>query len=396
MAVRTHALSAATVAGIAASTLCLGACLFGGKVAEETRGRDAGEPVPGPTSSQGPASSHSSSPAASSPPMVRQTSGGPCCDPPAGTQDASPEGPDSSFGTTFTPYAVAGDLVTLVTGQSAPYMLAVDATSVYWPANGDGTIMKVSIHGGPLTTLATGQEYANGIAVDATSVYWVSSGLMKLPLDGGTPIQLATDFMNDNIAVGPSGIYGTSPGDAPVSVPLAGGTTKQLGPTVGSSNTYGIAVDSTSLYWTEFGNPVNVLKVSLAGGTPIVLATGTVPEGLAVDATSVYWVDAGGAGATGSLNKVPLGGGPSEVLANGLEDPTGLAIDETYAYVTTGFSSGTPGEIVKVPLAGGPLTVLAGGLDGPSGIAVDVTSVYWTNVSNERSGAGSIMKLTPK
>ena len=51
--------------------------------------------------------------------------------------------------------------------------------------------------------------------------------------------------------------------------------------------------------------------------------------------------------------------------------------------------------VSKVPIDGGTVTVLATGLQHPAGIVVDDASVYWTN-TNEGSGHGYIMKLTPK
>jgi hypothetical protein len=381
---------------MAVASVSLGACIVGGKLAQETRAADAGGAVRVDPSI----------------PPAAPPAAGECVDC-SGESDVALEGgsavvfspppEDASYLdlgiASSTPYATSGTLVTLASGLTSPYVLAVDATSVYWADwgtgatnPGDGAILKVPLDGGPVTTLASEQILPAGIAVDAASVYWSSgAGLQKVPLGGGPATLLATGVGNDVITVGPSGVYGTNGEDAPVSVPLGGGTALVLGPGPGNSNTYGIAVDSTSLYWTEFGNPVNILKVSLAGGTPTILATGQVPEGLAVDATSVYWVDAGGQG-PGSLMKVPRNGGAPQTLATGLDDPTGLAIDADNAYVTTGFSSTTPGAIVKVPLGGGSVIVLASGLNEPSGIAVDASSVYWTNLG----GGGSIMKLTPK
>jgi len=65
---------------------------------------------------------------------------------------------------------------------------------------------------------------------------------------------------------------------------------------------YAMAVDATSVYWTNNGNPPTVMKVSLGGGTLITLASGqSDPNSIAVDATSVYWTDSG----LGTVMKTP-------------------------------------------------------------------------------------------
>jgi hypothetical protein len=57
------------------------------------------------------------------------------------------------------------------------------------------------------------------------------------------------------------------------------------------------------------------MKLSLSGGTPIVLASGQAyPCDIAVDAANVYWTN-GGSGASdsviGTVMKAPLGGFPT-------------------------------------------------------------------------------------
>ena len=90
----------------------------------------------------------------------------------------------------------------LASGQTTPFDLAVNATGVYWAANGDGTVMKASLDGATVATLAAGEVAPGGI--DDTSVYWsVPDGVRKVGIGGGTPVTLGLGFINDNVAVGP-------------------------------------------------------------------------------------------------------------------------------------------------------------------------------------------------
>jgi hypothetical protein len=156
---------------------------------------------------------------------------------------------------------------TLDLSSFATYGIAVDAHSVYWTLFGDPTsVMKAPIEGGPATTLTSAAGPGEGLAVDADFIYFATGqGVMKVPLVGGAPTMLS------------------------------------------SSPAAGIAVDAAYVYFTNFyAGPGAVRKVAKSGGATITLATGQLlPWGIAVDATSVYWTDAGNEnGATGTIMKL--------------------------------------------------------------------------------------------
>jgi len=95
----------------------------------------------------------------------------------------------------------------------------------------------------------------------------------------------------------------------------------------------------------------NVIAFTGGGGAPTTLASGH-PGDIAVDATSVYWTDfdtsSGSGGSNGTVMKVPVGGGPPTILASGQNWLDGIAVDATSVYWTTDNSNGDGMLLMKL------------------------------------------------
>jgi len=236
-----------------------------------------------------------------------------------------------------------GTPVTLASNLDAGTQLATDGTNLYWVAPNDGNIMKIALAGGNAVPIVTGQgQLADIIAVDATSVYWrnAQNEIMKAPLAGGTPTTLASNVEGQNIAVSASAVYlsaydpnTTSDNSWLASVPLNGGAAKQFGPTTEGEIDW-VAVNATTVSWiTNNGaSGASISTVATAGGTAVTLVKDSSADFIAVDDTNVYYVNE-------NVMKVPLAGGTPVTLTTinipaVTSDPAGIALDATSVYWT--------------------------------------------------------------
>jgi len=188
-----------------------------------------------------------------------------------------------------------------------------------------------------------------------------------------------------------------------------------------------IAVDQTSVFWTDLGaNPGEgrILSAPKECGQTTPLASGQMnPRALALDAANVYWLN------DDSVMMAPKAGSAPMKLFDLTEAPqeSGLVVDDSGVYVSTGKqllrvakSGGAPVELAKAACLSGSIAVdsthvyfsglfcgsdlvrvaKAGGMpevvvhgESGNGIAVDDTNVYWTS---SRSPGGGPVIAAPK
>lgn len=302
----------------------------------------------------------------------------------------------------------AGTPITLASGNSSYWAIALDETYVYWTDVERGLILKVPKNGGDVTQLAsTSSNVSVAVAVYGDFVYWAetnaSTGFGAIKMvhkNGGTPTTVAADpgwgaFIGiRGLAVDSSGVYWSVAGNntgspngmvlaipgTPVNDPMQLSSTTPMVLATGLKNPVGLKLHTDNIYWIESdccGTGGAVKKLNKASGLPVTLASGLGElDGIATDGQNVYfgiWND--------SVHKISVTGG-TVVELGGYTSSQFLAIDNDFVYFTSIWGD----SVGKIAKDGTGEADLANGLVRPWGLAVDETGLYWTE-------QGAIKKL---
>ena len=148
-----------------------------------------------------------------------------------------------------------------------------------------------------------------------------------------------------------------------------------------------IVTDGVSVFWTD-SMLGTVNKRALAGGAPVVLASGlTTPMSIGLDASSVYWSSYPAKG----LFRVSKAGGAATSIYP--ETAFRLHLASGFVFFTTSNSR----TVLKVPTSGGAFTKVADEPDLPSAVIASSNATYWvTDTSGhvmKSVGAGAPVQL---
>ncbi len=106
----------------------------------------------------------------------------------------------------------------------------------------------------------------------------------------------------------------------------------------------------------------------------------------------MYWVEPG-SGSTNEIVSAPVAGGPTTVLATGLQDSPGLALGSDAIYLLDSGAGSIdcgsgPGSVATVPKSGGPVQVLAQQIFEMGPVAISGTTAVFASKQPQGSCDG--------
>jgi hypothetical protein len=260
---------------------------------------------------------------------------------------------------------VAGrcDPFTLATRQAGVYDLEVHAGEVFWVVSGTGAVYACATTGCDAMPRLVGEATMGSYYLGVTDawVFWNNNSnnqIWRCPI-AGCPAGSDTPFI------------------------------------AGTQSPTQIGVDATHVYWHSNGGALH--RAAHGGGAPEEIITGVGNHGdIQAIGAALYWTSRGGDNVA-MCSDMAACDATRTVLAQGIGDVTRFAFDAGYVYYGT--EQGSADIIERLPLGGGPPERIADNRQAISGIAVNDSHVYWTENEGDmvarraKDGSGTIAVL---
>lgn len=164
------------------------------------------------------------------------------------------EGPTGGYSGNVVERSAAGVFTTLVANLTQPGDIVFDEGRLYWNDEtpfGSYSVLSVPAAGGTVTTVVANED--EGLVAAFAGDLYLEGGddLVRQPLDGGAATKLVSNIGAQSFAIDSENLYWATY-SAIKCVPLVGGRVVTLvsGPG-GISRSGAIAVDATTVYWTD-------------------------------------------------------------------------------------------------------------------------------------------------
>ncbi len=266
-----------------------------------------------------------------------------------------------------------------------PFKLAADESNIYWADNETGSLHRLPFSGGPSVELVPPRASASvfGLSVTDGVAYLCDSAtgeIRSVPTSGGTVSLIATSPCFDLVATD-THLYWSSRSSAVPTIrrlALPNGVPENVGLPGPAAN---LKIVGANLYWTSYAaGEVHVLPTMGGASNRLASVANGGPWGLAVDGQYVYFVEH--RATDGAVSRVPVAGGPSEVVAGAQAGAHQIVLDGDTIYWTSEFD----GTVMRKRPNSEPVAI-AEGQDSPLGLTLGGDAVYWTD------RAGQVLKV---